>query len=68
MQMGVMLITKFVCALGATVVFFCQLCTNPSSYRLGCRKNRSTLDSSLIFKNPRLSLEKRFFNGPTPIL
>ena len=60
-QMGVMLITKFGCALGAIVVFFCRLCTNPSSYKLGRRKNRSTLDSSLIFKNSRRSLEKRFF-------
>ena len=49
-QMGVMLVTKFGRTLGAAVVVFCRLCTNPSGYKLGRRKSRSTLDSSLIFK------------------
>ena len=43
-QMGVTLVTKFGRALGATVVFFCRLCTNPSGYKLGGRKSRSTLE------------------------
>ena len=32
-QMGVTLVTKFGRALGATVVVFCRLCTNPSGYK-----------------------------------
>ena len=56
-QMGVTLVTKFRCALGATVVVFCRLCTNCSDSKLGPRQSRSTLDLSLIFKNPRRSLK-----------
>ena len=58
--------TKFGRALGATIVVFCQLCTNPSGYKLGRRKSSFTLDSSLIFNNPRRSL-KRFSMIQPPI-
>ena len=34
-QMGVTFVTKFGRTLGATVMIFCQLCTNPSGYNLG---------------------------------
>ena len=55
-NIGVMLVTKFVRALGTTVTVFCRLCTNPSGYKLGRHKSYSTLDSSIIYKNPRQSL------------
>ena len=58
-QMGVKLMTKFRLALGTTIVVFCRLCANPLGYRLGHCRSHSTLDSSLIFKNPRRCL-KRF--------
>ena len=34
--------------------FYSRPCTNPSGYNLGCRRRCSMLDSSLIFKIPRL--------------
>ena len=66
-QMSVTLMINFGRVLVATVVVFCGLCTNPSGYKLGCRKSRPTLDSSLIFKNPRRSL-KRFSMMQPPFL
>ena len=43
------LVTKFVCALGTTVVLllFCRLCTNPSGYNIGCYRSHSIMSSSL---------------------
>ena len=60
-KMGVMLMTKFGRTLGATVAFLNLLYTNTWGYKLGCRRSRSTLGSSL--KDSKVVFEE-LFKGP----